>query len=87
LWCFGFRGGESEVTRGFSREREREAAFWFDGCGFKHKPFLLALLIVGVPFNITILLFVLTMKINFKRKIMKKLEVNFPLVIVWKSRL
>jgi hypothetical protein len=23
LWCFGFRGGESEVTRGFSRERER----------------------------------------------------------------
>jgi hypothetical protein len=24
LWCFGFRGGESEVTRGFSRERERE---------------------------------------------------------------
>lgn len=25
------------------REREREAAFWFDGCGFKHKPFLLAL--------------------------------------------
>jgi hypothetical protein len=42
---------------------------------------------VGVSFNITILFFVLTTKINFKRKIMKKLEVNFPLVIIWKSRL
>jgi hypothetical protein len=49
-----------EVLAEREREREREAAFWFDGCGFKHKPFLLALLIVGVPFNITILFFVLS---------------------------